>query len=110
MTAYCLSCGSSAIKRLGMSAAAIRARQYGLSGQMHHPLDPSDLGRCLDYLDGGSIDIMRGATPAWDALIGVWGEITALYYEEKATGGRTAPKTYAAMKSALYEPIPRATS
>lgn len=77
------------------------APAYGLSafaikhGGTDHPLDPSDLCRCL-HVSPFPPDHMRGLSPEWDALVDHWFELSDLLAEEHSTG--RAPRTYARMK------------
>jgi hypothetical protein len=77
------------------------APAYGLSayaikhGTVDHPLDPSDLCRCLHVSPSAPLH-MRNRSPQWAALVEHWDELAALLREEHPNG--TAPKTYARMK------------
>ena len=73
-----------------------------------HPLDPSDLGRCLRLLDAvpewkPGIRVMARESPEWDALTARWADLEALFLAE---GGSLNPpygtvmrRTYDLMKS-----------
>lgn len=70
-----------------------------------YPRDVSDLGRCLRLLDRvpewkPRIQEMAKYGKYWAALVERWDELAAMYAAEMlAHSGRTAPKTYAMMKS-----------
>jgi hypothetical protein len=93
----------------GMSSKAICAHMLGLKYDKSHPSDPSDLGRCLRLLElipewKPRIQEMAQHCPGWAGLIGDWGNIVDLYYNE---GGVPPAKrvrsieTYRAMKLAI---------
>lgn len=69
-----------------------------------YPHDPADLRRCLLFLDAAEahdkVDMMRGVSPEWAALVEHWGELSNLLKTEMAHGN-AAPKTYALMKEVL---------
>lgn len=71
------------------------------------PLDPSDFGRCYRLLAlfpewRDRMHEVSAAYPAWTRLVESWGELTALYEQEKDQNN--APLTYALMKR-LREPV-----
>jgi len=79
-----------------------------------HPHDPDDLDRCLMYLERvpearPHLYRMRELSPAWAALVDRWDEIEASHVDEVGLGwtkARSAPKTYALMRSIL-DPVTR---
>jgi len=89
----------------GRSSEAISHRFFGLPDdpKNHAPQDPSDLKRCLDFLEqtgsAGRIDEMRSVSNEWDSLVDVWGEIVASFRAEE--GASAAPRTYELMQSAM---------
>lgn len=95
-----------------------------------YPHDPSDLGRCIRFLDKmpearsklhalRAIDdtevvingkFTRSDSDVWGALLDHWDELAALYHEELPTG--KAPKCYARMKeliASVEKPVKGAT-
>lgn len=87
---------------MGLSAQAIGG------GGSHHPHDPSDLRRCMNYCDYRKISTdqlrqrMTGRSTQWDRLLPEWENLTALLRHEMDT--RTdgnAPATYQEMKRVL---------
>lgn len=88
--------------------------QMGLSAQAiagngrHHPHDPSDLLRCVNYCESSLIGTanlrkrMAGRSPSWDRLLPEWDRLVELLRDEMDNGdGRTAPRTYNEMKRVL---------
>lgn len=90
----------------GSSSNAMCKRLFGVpeNGGTEHPHDPSDLLRCVQFLDATEahdrLHLMSGVSPQWDFLVWRWSEITNLLAEEMETGN-SAPKTYAAMNALL---------
>src|SRR5690349_21902465 len=88
---------------MGLSAQAIAG--YG----KHHPHDPSDLHRCVQFWTGSTADLqkrMAGRSPEWDRLLPNWDDLVALLRHEMDT--RTdlrAPRTYMEMKRVLADGI-----
>ena len=87
---------------LGLSAQAIAG--YG----EHHPWDPSDLRRCMEFCAAHYISTpdlqsrMEGKSRQWDRLLPEWDNLTELLRHEMDT--RTdgiAPRTYMEMKRVL---------
>ena len=82
-----------------------------------HPHDPDDFDRCLKYLKRvpeARADLYRLAdlSPVWKALFENWDRIEASQLEEIGINwkkGRSAPKTYALMRS-IIDLIERALS
>jgi len=73
----------------------------GKGRKNEHPLDPSDLGRCIRFLDAFShlrtlLPRMKEHGPVWVALVEHWDQLETLYREELPSG--QAPKTYELMK------------
>lgn len=69
-----------------------------------HPLDPSDLGRCLRMLDAcpelkPHVGRMAEHGPVWASLADEWDDLTALYQRELASG--SAPQCYARMREII---------
>jgi len=93
----------------GTSSKAICAYMLGGAKANKHdyPYDPSDLGRCLRLLDKvpewkPRIKEMAQFGPVWSALVDRWDEIAASMEAEVGINwekGRSAPKTYALMRS-----------
>lgn len=94
---------STTIAVVGLSAQAIAG-----SGQ-HHPHDPADLRRCLDYCRGRiSVATLRnrmaGRSLAWDRLLPHWEYLGSLLEEELRTRtDQRAPRTYVAMQRILAD-------
>jgi hypothetical protein len=88
---------------LGLSAQAIAGHGS------HHPHDPSDLLRCINYWTGSTDDLrekMAGRSIYWDRLLPHWDDLVSLLHDEMAT--RTdgmAPRTYKAMKRVLNDGV-----
>lgn len=87
---------------LGLSAQAIAG-----TGN-HHPWDPSDLLRCVNYCATRGIttekliERMQGRSVEWDRLLPEWDSLTSLLAEErKSRTDHSAPLTYRAMKRVL---------
>lgn len=86
---------------IGLSSQAIAGNGN------HHPWDPSDLRRCMNYCEGHlTTDQLRvrmaGRSVEWDRLLVEWDSLTELLRHEMDT--RTdgnAPLTYRAMKRVL---------
>lgn len=79
-------------------------------GHGSHPLDPSDLGRCLRLLDivpsyRQNLQVMKSVSPQWNVLITHWEELEALYREELPSG--VAQKCYRRMYDLLHPDHPR---
>lgn len=94
------------MERLGLSAQAIDG--HGL----HHPHDPSDLLRCIDYCrdHGLSTDGLRkrmaGRSPEWDRLIPEWDNLVALLQHEMDTrADGMAPRTYVEMRRLIDDGV-----
>ena len=92
--------------KLGLSASAIAG-----SGN-DHPWDPSDLLRCVNYIDsrGFSTDNLRarmaGRSASWNLLLPEWDNLVALLRHEMDTRtDGTGPRTYAEMKRVLADGI-----
>lgn len=89
----------------GLSSRHMAAVAAGLSGSGYHPLDGSDLGRCIRLVQ--NVPEIREAFPAiaasgpkWSVIIAHWDELVAVYEDERQ--GRdlfSAPKTHALMNS-----------
>lgn len=74
-----------------------------------HPHDPDDLDRCLRLLCVATglrrlLPKMAEVSPYWKALVERWDEIEQSHLDEAGLAwskGRSAPKTYALMRSIL---------
>ncbi|MDD2742046.1 MAG: hypothetical protein PHV02_07225 [Rhodocyclaceae bacterium] len=90
----------------GLSANAMCKRFFGVPGNAgaDHPRDPSDLRRCIAFLDAtdsrSKILLMANVSREWAALVFVWEELEALLKFE-VRHGSSAPRTYALMREAL---------
>lgn len=99
-------------KQLAMWIAFDQKTDTGFG--INHPHDPDDLDRCLKYLAlvpeaRPHLHRMAELSPAWAALVARWDEIEASHVAEVGLGwtkARSAPKTYALMRSIL-DPITR---
>ena len=92
---------------MGLSAQAISGKGS------HHPWDPSDLLRCVNYCDMNSIDTQRlmermaGRSAEWDRLLPEWdGLVELLRHEMNTRTDYQAPLTYNEMKRVLAGGIP----
>lgn len=90
----------SCLCHLGLSAQAIAGRGN------HHPHDPADLRRCIEYFGTGNTDELRrrmaGRSVQWDRLLPHWDDLVALLHHEMATRtDGTAPRTYAEMQRVI---------
>lgn len=100
----------------GMSSECMALHLSGIcSNDDSHPHDPDDLGRCMRLLFRvpalrSRLAKMATVSPAWAALVARWDELERCMADEVGIGwhkGRSAPKTYALMRSIL-DPIERA--
>ncbi|MGN6589476.1 MAG: hypothetical protein ACTHKE_04215 [Sphingomicrobium sp.] len=91
---------------MGLSAQAIAG------GGKHHPWDPADLLRCINYCEAISLSTpslqarMAGRSIYWDRLLPEWDNLVKLLRHEMDT--RTdgmAPRTYREMKRLLDDGI-----
>lgn len=86
----------------------------GYDNHVGAPQDPADLDRCLALLEAVPLlraffVHMRTCSPEWAALVPIWDRLEASHLAEAGLGwkkARSAPKTYALMRSVL-EPIAR---
>jgi hypothetical protein len=91
--------------QMGLSAQAIAG------GGLHHPHDPSDLLRCVNYCEGRLTTEqlqrrMAGKSVHWDRLLPEWDHLVGLLKHEMDTStDGTAPRTYAEMKRVLNDGI-----
>lgn len=73
----------------------------------YHPLDPSDLRRCMLLLEqcpelvAPFRERMAGASPVWARMVARWDELIAMLREEMQNPGGRAPRTYAAIKESI---------
>lgn len=94
----------------GASSNAMCKRMFGLptDGRTDHPHDPSDLMRCLQFLDEtqahAKLAMMADVSPEWASLVVRWDGLVAMLREELAVG-TSAPKTLAAMQACIEEGI-----
>lgn len=103
-----LACGSRGISSNTMFTVLIGVDALGGS-HGSHPLDPSDLDRCLRLLDSvpelrNRLPMMADVSPQWAALIDNWVEIEQTHLNEVGLGwskGGRAEKTYALMRAAI---------
>jgi len=92
---------------VGASSTAIAAKMAGIdSGDSAHPRDPSDLRRCVEFLEAvpeakERFEEMRVVSPDWYRLVGAWPSITAKLKEEMRRKDGRAPETYKIMKAVL---------
>jgi hypothetical protein len=97
---------------VGLSSRAMAMVLAGIPLRKHdkfHPLDPSDVRRCLLFLEAvpearEQMDCFREISDEWNSLIDNWKEIEATLLEEMGLypkSGAFAPKTYALMKRIL---------
>lgn len=93
--------------QVGASSTAMALCIAGAKGGNSHPLDPSDLNRCLLFLEAvpearDHMDKLRQLSPTWAKLVDRWEEVEAVFLDEVGRnwckGGR-ATKTYELMKS-----------
>lgn len=94
------------IRPTGLSSEAIHG--WGT----HHPWDPSDLQRCINYCREAGIttpklvERMTGRSPEWDRLLPHWDALVGLLEHEKATRvDGCAPLTYRAMRRFLADGV-----
>ena len=88
----------------GMSSKFLAALALGsLLPAIAYPHDPSDLGRCIRFLeildDAEKREVLRLAkhrSQEWEALVDRWDDVVALYEKEAPTG--RCPKLYRLMK------------
>lgn len=88
----------------GMSSKAMAHHLMGAHAERtanHHPLDPSDFGRCHRFLEAvpaarAMLPEMAKVSETWARLIAEWPALTALYLAEAPTG--KCPALYAKMK------------
>lgn len=95
--------GGSSIALCGVMSA-VEAKYYD------YPSDPSDLGRCLRLLElipewkPRIVGAMSLINPGWSGLVAEWDEISKMMSDEVGidwSKGKSAPKTYDAMKKAI---------
>lgn len=86
---------------MGLSAQAIAG--YGT----HHPHDPADLLRCVNYCNGrlSTAELrerMAGRSVEWDRLLPEWDRLAALLrLEMEMRTDKTAPLTYNEMRRVI---------
>lgn len=94
--------------RRGLSSEAMCKRIFGepKNAGTDHPHDPSDLNRCLKFLDlaeaHDKVPLMADVSPEWANLVEKWSEIVTLFKEEVALNTGKAEKTYNLMKEILH--------
>lgn len=99
----------------GASSKAIVARlvMNNTGGHLSYPLDPSDLGRCIELLETvpglkRRFKLMADCGSVWAALVADWPKLTKLYKAEAPSG--RCPKTYYLMKKIIYPITAKATA
>ena len=91
----------------GSSSEAMCKRMFGLPHKAgdDHPCDPSDLNRCLMFLDAAGahdkVPMMADVSPEWARLVERWAELVTLFKAEIALGTGKALKTYEMMREIL---------
>lgn len=94
----------------GLSSNAMCKALFGVpaGAGTEHPHDPSDLRRCILFLDASGahdhVQKMAGVSPEWSRLVSGWADLTACFAKEMATG-KKAPKTHALMQELLAAPV-----
>lgn len=94
----------------GKSAEAICRRIFHLPAGVgiDHPYDPSDLYRCVQFLDvtdtRRSLSLMSEVSSEWSRLVDAWDQLESLLREEKQAG-KQAPKTAALMEEILHPQV-----
>lgn len=101
---------------VGLSSMAIWSNMAGVEPKRGwaNPWDPDDLSRCLRLLKevpqwADRLPEMAKRSPEWAALIEDWDEIVSCMEMEVGwdwSKGRSAPKTYALIKSSLAKASP----
>lgn len=97
---------------VGLSSKTVWATMLGISledGEVPHPHDPADLGRCLRLLEvipewKPRLGELASLSPEWKALICRWDEVATSMETEVGIAwqkAKSAPATYAMMKSIL---------
>lgn len=97
----------------GASSNAMCKHLFGvpIEAGNSHPHDPSDLRRCIAFLDATAahdkLADMAVVSPEWKRLVDVWDQLVTTIQNEmkkgKSAKSKSAPKTYALMKSALSD-------
>ncbi len=99
----------------GLSSKAMAKAVAGINeGRVDHPGDPDDLNRCLLFLKAVPearlhLDKVSLLSDYWKALIERFEEVEESFINEVGfdwSKAKSAPKTYALMKS-IFEPIER---
>jgi hypothetical protein len=91
---------------VGLSSQAIAAKMVGIDGYTNHPRDPSDLRRCVEFLNAvpeakERFEEMRLVSPNWYRLVGAWGPLTAKLAKEMKRKDRRAPETFEMIQALL---------
>lgn len=92
-----------------MCAATGVSRGRGLRDDDAHPLDPSDLGRCLRLIEmlpwtWRGVEVLAGRNPVWKALHENWARLAKTFIEEVGLNWEKAdraPKTFALMQKLM---------
>lgn len=100
---HCHHCGNDTTYPVGVSAQAMHTVKLGVKGRINHPLDPSDLQRCITAHGTAVPEYMRGVSPSWDTLVDHWDELVNLLEQELAEDTGRARKTYGRMKTLLSD-------
>lgn len=98
----------------GASSNAMCRRFFGVPADASpsYPLDPSDLRRCLMFLDAthshDKVPLMADVSPVWECIVESWDEIVESYRKEEAASdnlgkshGWSAPETYTLLQNAI---------
>jgi len=97
--------------RVGASSEAMALAVGGMPVKFSHPLDPSDLNRCLVFLRTvpeakQHLDKVAALSPYWERLIARWDELEKCFNIEVGEGwaqlDKPATITYALIQEILY--------
>ena len=99
----------------GRSSDAMCKAFFGIptSASNDHPLDPSDLRRCLQFLESVDdkemwrFDVLHDLSLEWYSFCCYWPQLVTTFKEECAkTSDKKTPKTYELMKHAIAMAFP----
>lgn len=92
----------------GSSSKCMAFTLLGIPAEPHHPLDGSDLGRCIRLLRmipalRPRLKRVRVVSEQWARIVDHWAELETLYEEDERhwpveSPKPTTPRTYARMK------------
>lgn len=93
----------------GASSKHMALTACGQKGEGYHPLDPSDLNRCIMLLEAipeirEEFPRIAKTTKAWARVIEHWDELVELFHSEVGRNwcnARRAPNTYKRMRDIL---------